>query len=189
MSSYTAIVSFANTPSCTRPAKEDPLCKGEFQTSIWILTMQMVFLLYLPDCIIILPYGWVVPIDNAMSWFFVIFILIFYCKGGMENLIKLCVNLGLDLTQKALRSFWKTVFPSVMPLAIISEISPCFCLLNRFISFPVQSMVWVFLCACHRNSSVLQVIICKTKRKSGESSAQKKQYWENSYCWNLTVCC
>lgn len=57
----------------------------------------------------------------------------------------------------------KASFPSGVPLATISEISPCCFLLNRFILSPVQVHGWIFLCVCHRNSFISQVIICSSQ--------------------------
>lgn len=64
----------------------------------------------------------------------------------------------------------KTSFPSGVPLAIISEISPCCFLLNRFILSPVQTHGGFFLCVCRRNSFISQVI---TRRSQNERDLER----------------
>jgi len=82
----------------------------------------------------------------------------------------------------------KTSFPSGVPLAVFSEISPCCYLLNRFILSPVQTHGGFFNVCC-RNSFVLQVITCRSQNgKDFERILLRKSNSQKIVCAEIYSC-
>lgn len=109
----------------------------------------------------------------------------------------LFVNLGLDIYHEVLweEGGWleiilKMSFPSGVPLAVSSEISPCCFLPNRLFSLCCANPWWIFLmCMMKEQFCTAAGNMQSSKWKIfGENCAQKEQYSECNYCWGSLMC-